>query len=125
MKILLLFLTITVTSLVQTEANFIEITATITELDTKISGRRSSAMATVNYTTAAGENLTSKVRILHIPFLGSFKKVGDTITVKYDANNPYLLKSNADSFLANYGLYILIGLGVLLTLRRFRKKETT
>lgn len=128
MKTLFLFIFLTlssVNSLVQEPASFIETTATITELDTKISGRRSSAMAAVNYTTASGENLTSTVRILHIPFLGTFKKVGDTLTVKYDANNPYLLKSSADSFLASYGLYILIGLGILLTLKRFIRKETT
>jgi hypothetical protein len=80
-------------------------------------------MATVEYTTVTGEKLTSQVRIMHIPFLGTFKKVGDTMTVKYDANNPLLLKSQSDSFLASYGLYILIGLGVLLTFRKFMKNK--
>ncbi|MFD2726305.1 hypothetical protein [Hyunsoonleella rubra] len=110
--------------LAQDESNLIETTATITNIETSISGRRSSAMATVTYSTQNGEQLTSKVRILHLPLLGTFKNVGDTLKVKYEANNPYLLKSSADSFLANYGLYLLIALALLLGIKRFWKKRS-
>lgn len=104
---------------------FTETEAIITNLEKRISGRRSVVTATVKYTTKNGDSLTSQARILHIPFIGSLKEIGDTITIEYQNDNPYLIKSQGDSFLASYGLYILIGLGVLIALYRFRKKKKT
>jgi hypothetical protein len=105
------------------KSNFVETSAEITELDLSVSGRRSTLMATVNFTTNEGETITSKVRLLHIPFLGSSKKVGDTITILYDTNNPYVIKNQGDSFLQTYGMYILIALGILFSLYSLLKHK--
>jgi hypothetical protein len=53
--------------------------ATITTIESKISGRSSTAIATVAYVTESGDSIISQTRLLHIPLLGSFKKVGDTV----------------------------------------------
>ncbi len=98
--------------------------ATITKLEEGISGRRSVVTATVKYATKDGDSLTSQTRILHVPFIGALKDVGDTITIEYQNDNPYLIKSQGDSFLVNYGLYIVIGLGALFSIYRFRKAKT-
>ncbi|WP_299888216.1 DUF3592 domain-containing protein [uncultured Lacinutrix sp.] len=103
--------------------NFVDTEAKITELSSQASGRRSTTTATVNFTTNTGKNITSKVRLLHIPFLGSFKEVGDSIAIKYDTNNPYIVKSKSDSFINTYGIYILIVLGVFISLNRYRKNK--
>ncbi len=108
----------------QDQPTYIQTEAKITELDAQVSGRRSTATATVNFTTESGEDITSKVRLLSVPFLGTFKEVGDIIDIEYEANDPYVVKSKADSFLTKYGIYILIGAGVALAFKRFRKKES-
>lgn len=122
-----LFLTLSIISFFsysqEETPNFVETQAKITELSSQASGRRSTTTATVNYTTNTGENITSKVRLLHVPFLGSFKEVGENITIKYDTNNPYIVKSQSDAFLNSYGIYILIVLGVIISLYRYRKNK--
>ncbi len=101
----------------------VTVRAKITEIDTQIRGRQSYAMATVNYTTKEGKQYTSKVRILSIPFVGTSKKVGDSIVITYNTENPYLVKSKSEGFLQTYGIYILIFLGIIAAWYNFKKRK--
>jgi hypothetical protein len=54
------------------------------------------------------------------------KSVGDTITVNYDKNNPVLLETIFGNFLSSYGMYILILLGIVFSVKPFldwKKKQ--
>ena len=105
------------------DTQFIETQATITAIESNISGRSSKEIATVTFTTESGDSITSQTRLLHIPLLGSFKKVGDTITVLYQKENPYLIKTENESFLQAYGIYIFIALGILVMGYRFIRRK--
>ena len=100
---------------------FIETQATITSIETNQSGRRTYTVAKVDFITKAGDSISSQVQLLGLPILGSFKKAGDIITILYDKNNPYLIKSKDASFLLTYGIYIFIALALLLGGYKFLK----
>lgn len=102
--------------------NPVKTQATITEIDSKISGRHAHVTAKVQYTTETGDTINSQVRLFYMPFIGALKNVGDTINITYDKTNPYLAESADDSFLSKYGLYILIALGIIITLYRFKNR---
>jgi len=101
---------------------YIETDAIIKEVNFKVRGRRSTATATVNYKTLEGDSLTSKVKLMHIPFIGALDKEGDKIKVLYNKETPLLLTTTSTSFWQSYGLYFLIGLGVIIVLYRFIKR---
>ncbi|WP_299254545.1 hypothetical protein [uncultured Aquimarina sp.] len=106
-------------------STYIETEAVIKEINFKVRSRRSSATATVNYKTLEGDSLTSTVKLMHIPFIGALDKEGDRIKILYNKQTPLLLTTKSTSFWQSYGLYLLIGLGVVILLYRFinRSKE--
>lgn len=112
-------------------ANWIGTEGTIKELKTHRSGRKKSVSAVVTYTTKEGKTYDGQVRLIPLPILGSLKKEGDKIKVFYDPNQPAAVETATGSFLEKYGMYLLIGLGVLFSLGRIRsmmkgqKQETT
>ncbi|WKX76171.1 DUF3592 domain-containing protein [Zobellia laminariae] len=102
--------------------NWIETEAKITEIHNNIKARGTRSFATVSYTGEDGNPYQSRVELLAIPFVGTLKSVNDTVTVYYDPANPTLAKSPETSFLESYGLYLLIGAGILISLYNFRNK---
>ncbi|MFT6500823.1 MAG: hypothetical protein ACJASQ_000933 [Crocinitomicaceae bacterium] len=98
---------------VKTEGRIIEI---ITH-----SGRKTKETATVKFKLENGEELSGSVDLVRVPFIGSTKSEGDKITILYDRNNPGLIQSRLGHFLSNYGMYILIFLGVIFSIIPFLK----
>ncbi|WP_276166951.1 DUF3592 domain-containing protein [Zobellia alginiliquefaciens] len=105
-----------------TDKNWIETKATITEIHNNIKARGTRSFATVSYLDENGKQQKSRVELLAIPFIGTLKSVNDSVTIYYDKANPALAKSPETSFLQSYGLYLLIGAGILFSLYNFRKK---
>ncbi len=68
-----------------------------------------------------GKDMETVVELFRVPFLGSFKSVGDEITVNYNIANPALVETDTGHFLSKYGMYILIVLGVVFSLVRYMK----
>ncbi|WKX76211.1 DUF3592 domain-containing protein [Zobellia laminariae] len=105
-----------------TTKNWIETTAKITEIHNNIKARNTRSFATVSYLGIDGKEYKSRVELLAIPFIGTLKSIDDSVTVYYDPANPTLAKSPETSFLQSYGLYLLIGAGILISLYNFRNK---
>ncbi|WP_299242797.1 hypothetical protein [uncultured Aquimarina sp.] len=106
-----------------TTTEYIETDAIIKEINFKVRSRRSSATAKVAYKTIEGDSLTSTVKLMHIPFIGALDKEGDNIKILYNKETPLLLTTKSNSFWQSYGLYLLIGLGIIILLYRFIKRS--
>jgi len=121
--ILILFLGIfSISSSAQSETDeVLETKATITHMDFRITGKRSVSEATVAYTTQDGVKLESKVKLAHVPFITSIYSVGDKITVRYRKENPGILTTPFLDFIHTYGLYFLIGIGIIISVFRLYK----
>ncbi len=104
-----------------TEDNMISTKAVIKNIEKKSSGKKAKEIATVVFTTKKGDTIETMVELARIPFLGSFKSVGDEITVNYSEQNPALARTNTGQFLEKYGMYILIALGVILSVGTYIK----
>ncbi len=103
------------------ENKYLETKAVIKSIETKRSGKTLKDIATVSFVTQKGDSIETVVELLRIPFLGSFKNVNDEITVSYNVENPALVETNFGSFLSKYGMYILMFLGVVFSLRAYLK----
>ncbi|MHA7059403.1 hypothetical protein ACWGOQ_0019405 [Aquimarina sp. M1] len=102
---------------------YIETEAVIQKINFKIKSRRSSATATVAYKTLEGDSLTGTVKLVHIPFIEPFDEKGDRITILYNKETPLLLTTKSVSFWQSYGLYVLIGFGILILAYKYLKKS--
>ncbi len=109
------------------DATYIETEAVITNIEFKRFSRRSLAVASVDYTTQAGQKFSSEVNLPHIPYIGSVHRAGQTVKIQYHKDTPMLLKTRNTLFVETYGLYIIIFIGVLISLYRVVKymKEGT
>ncbi len=105
----------------QSESEYFSTKATIKKIEKKSSGGKVREIATVFYTTKQGQNITTVIELARIPFLGSFKSVGDEITVNYNIANPALVETNTGHFLSKYGMYILIAAGVVFSVMQYMK----
>ncbi len=103
------------------ENKYLETKAVIKSIETKRSGKTSKDIATVSFVTQKGDSIETVVELLRVPFLGSFKNVNDEITINYNVENPALAETNTGSFISKYGMYILIFLGIVLSLRTYIK----
>ncbi len=108
-------------SLFSQNNNHLKTKAIIKNIETKRSGRTIKEIATVNFITLKGDSITTIVELERLPFLGSFKSVGDEITINYDVENPAIARTNIGNFLSEYGMYILIALGIVFSLRTYIK----
>ncbi|WP_298320683.1 DUF3592 domain-containing protein [uncultured Aquimarina sp.] len=106
-----------------TSSEYIETEAVIKEVNFKVRSRRSSATAKVAYKTIEGDSLTSIVKLMHIPFIGALDKEGDRIKILYNKETPLLLTTKSTSFWQSYGLYFLVGLGIIILLYRFLNRS--
>lgn len=106
---------------VEPSLNTLKTNAKITNIETKRSGRSVKNIATISFTTEQGKNIETMVELLRIPFLGSFKSVGDEISINYNVENPALVETVYGNFLSKYGMYILIFLGIIFSIKSLLK----
>ncbi len=95
--------------------------ATINKIEKKRSGRKTKEIATISFKTKSGQNTVTVVELMRVPFLGSFKSVGDKISINYSKKNPALAKTLMGNFIDKYGMYVLIILGVVFSVMSFMK----
>lgn len=94
---------------VKTEAEIIEITFH--------QGKRIRETATVKFNLEDGTEQMGNIDLFRVPFIGSMTAVGDKINVRYNKDNPVMVESVFGSFLSTYGMYILILLGIIFSLK--------
>ena len=104
------------------EEDWVQTEGEITEITTRVS-KRVRVNAIVKFNLKDGTEQLGSVEIFRIPFIGSMKSVGDKITINYDKNNPVILETTTGKFISNYGMYILIFLGIILSIKPFLKKR--
>ncbi|MDG1475659.1 MAG: hypothetical protein P8Q14_00795 [Vicingaceae bacterium] len=98
------------------DEDFIKTEGEITEI-TFHQGKRARESAIIKFNLENGTEQLGSVDLFRIPFIGSMKTVGDKITIKYNKNNPALLETVFGNFLSIYGMYILILLGIIFSLK--------
>jgi hypothetical protein len=103
------------------EINWVKTEGEITEI-TIHNGRKTRETAIIKFNLEDGTEQLGNVELFRIPFIGSMKTVGDTIDINYDQNNPVLLQTVYGKLLADYGLYMLIGLGIVFSIKPFLNK---
>jgi len=119
--LILFFFCITTDLIAQDNPEYIETEAVITHIVLEMKSRRSVETAKVRYVTVDGDTINNQVQLLHIPLLGSFKEVGDTVKVVYQRENPYFVKSEGGSFLERYTWHIIIALILIFSIPRILK----
>ena len=121
MKSLLIFglLLLSITCFSQGE-EWIKTMGKITEIN-KHRGRYMRETAVVKFNLEDGTEQLGNVQLSIIPYLGSTKSVGDIITVNYNKKNPVILKTNFGKLLSSYGMYLLVFLGIVFSIKPFLK----
>ncbi len=116
---LLIFLSISTVCFPQ-EGEWIEVEGEITEITVHRS-KRTRETALVKFKLEDGKEQLGQVQLLRIPFIGSMKSVGDKISIKYRKNNPHISETVFGSFVTDYGMYILIFLGIVFSAKSLLK----
>ncbi|WP_299628274.1 DUF3592 domain-containing protein [uncultured Tenacibaculum sp.] len=111
----LLFFFISFLGFSQETITWIKTEGTIQKIDKK---RRGRTYATVTFSTQEGEEASAYIELFGLPVIGSFKSVGDVIDIHYDKNNIAIAKSNSGKFISQYGMIILIVLGVIFSAKK-------
>ena len=99
---------------IQTEGEIIEINIH--------QGKKKRESAIIKFTLENGNEQMGTTELFRIPFIGSLKSVGDKISVNYKKSNPVLLETTFGNFLSKYGMYILVVLGMIFSIKPFIKK---
>lgn len=94
---------------VKTEGEIIEITIH--------HSKRTRETALVKFQLEDGTEQIGHVNLFRIPFLGSMQSEGDIITINYNSNNPVLVETVLGKLLSKYGMYILIFLGIIFSIK--------
>lgn len=119
----LLFFVLFLTSISSfSQEDWVKTEGEITEI-TIHSGRKTRETAVVKFNLEDGTEQLGNVELFRIPFIGSMKSVGDTVAVNYNKKNPVLLETVFGKFLSNYGMYILIFLGIIFSIKPFLTKK--
>ncbi|WP_264558088.1 DUF3592 domain-containing protein [Flavobacterium sp. N2270] len=119
----LLFFVLFLTSISSfSQEDWVKTEGTITEI-TIHSGRKTRETAVVKFNLEDGTEQLGNVELFRIPFIGSMKSVGDTVAVNYNKKNPVLLETVFGKFLSSYGMYILIFLGIIFSIKPFLTKK--
>jgi hypothetical protein len=91
-------------------------TAAIKSIETKGFGKKKNIIAAISYKTVQGKDITTVVELVKIPFFGTFSSAGDTIDISYNKANPAIAHTKTGGFIDQYGLYILIALGLAFSI---------
>lgn len=119
----LLFFVLFLTSISSfSQEDWVKTEGEITEI-TIHSGRKTRETAVVKFNLEDGTEQLGNVELFRIPFIGSMKSVGDTVAVNYNKKNPVLLETVFGKFISNYGMYILIFLGIIFSIKPFLTKK--
>lgn len=86
-------------------------------------GKRARETATIKYKLENGKEQLGSAEFFRVPFIGSLKSVGDTISIKYKKSNPVHLETRFGNFLSQYGMHVLIVLGVVFSIKPFINKK--
>lgn len=86
-------------------------------------GKKFRETALVKFKLEDGTEQIGNVDLFRIPFIGSLNSVGDVISITYNKDNPVLVETVFGNFLSSYGMYILIVLGIIFSIRPFLKKK--
>ncbi len=119
----LILLFISTISFSQTE-NKIKTEGEITEI-TIHKGKKKRETALVKFNLEDGTEQIGHVQLFRIPFIGSMKSVGDKITINYAKSNPVILETVVGNFVSSYGMYILIFLGIIFSIKPILKRKKT
>ena len=104
------------------EEDWVQTEGEITEI-TFHRGRRPKESAMIKFRLENGTEQFGTTDLFRIPFLGSMKSVGDKITINYNKNNPVIVKTNIGKLISDYGMYALVVLGIILSIKPFLKKK--
>ncbi len=119
---LLLFLSISTACFSQEEqGEWIKTEGEIMEITSHRGGKKIRETATVKFNLENGTEQLGSIQLFRIPFIGSMYSVGDKITMNYKKSNPAISETNLESFLSNYGMYILIFLGIIFSAKSLLK----
>jgi hypothetical protein len=102
------------------EQEWVKTEGEITEI-TFHPGKRARETATISFKLADGTAQWGSTDLFRVPFIGSMKDVGDKIAIHYDKNNPVLIRTVIGNFMENYGMYILLFLGIIFSIKPFLK----
>ncbi|WP_430400274.1 hypothetical protein [Flavobacterium sp.] len=122
MKYLLFFVLFFTSVSSFSQEDWVKKEGTITEI-TIHSGRKTRETAVVKFNLEDGTEQLGSVELFRIPFIGSMKSVGDTVAINYNKKNPILLETVFGKFLSSYGMYILIFLGIIFSIKPFLTKK--
>lgn len=104
------------------EGDWVKTEGEITQI-TEHRGKKMRVSAFVKFNLEGGTEQFGTAELFRIPFFGRTKSVGDKITINYNKNNPAILKTVIGRLVSSYGMYILIFLGIILSIKPFLKKN--
>ncbi|NQY29444.1 MAG: hypothetical protein HRT69_08230 [Flavobacteriaceae bacterium] len=104
------------------EEDWIKTEGEITEI-TFHRGKKVRESAIVKFNLEDGTEQFGGVDLFRIPFIGSMKSVGDSIAINYNRNNPYVLETVIGKLFSQYGMYVLIVLGIIFSIKPFLKRK--
>jgi hypothetical protein len=128
MLIMSAFLTGSVRLNAQSNEDYSNAIAVIKSIESRGSVGKRYVFATVSFNTAEGKEIITQVELVKIPFFKTFSKTGDQIEISYNKKSPFIAFTKTGNFLNQYGLYILIVLGIIfsaLAMFRARRKQTS
>ncbi|WP_157454328.1 DUF3592 domain-containing protein [Crocinitomix catalasitica] len=102
------------------EETWVKTEAEITEI-TQSRGKRIRERAVVKFELEDGTEQFGSAELFRIPFIGSMYDIGDNITINYNANNPAIVETVLGKFISSYGMYILILLGIIFSIKPLLK----
>ncbi len=105
---------------VSEKGDWIKTEGEITEI-TLPRGKRLRKSAIIKFRLENGAEQFGTAQLLIIPFMGGKKSVGDKITIVYNRNNPAFLETVLGNFLSRYGMYVLLFLGIIFSIKPFIK----
>jgi len=121
--IFIVFLFVTTLSFSQ-EEDWVKTEGEITEITTH-RGKRMRVSAIIKFRLKDGTEQFGSAELFRIPFVGSMKSVGDKITINYNKNNPVIVETTLGKLISDYGMYALILLGIILSIKPFLKRKKT
>ncbi|MFK8043888.1 MAG: DUF3592 domain-containing protein [Crocinitomicaceae bacterium] len=103
------------------DGEWIKTEGEVTDIVYHRSKRLLKASGSVKFKLENGEEMTSSVELVRIPLYGCINAIGDKISIKYNKQNPGLVQTPLGNFIFNYGMYILIFLGIIFSIKPFLK----
>ena len=128
MRILFFILFILVSSCsFSQDTEWVKTEGVITEI-TVHRGRKTRETAIIKFQLENGQEQLGSTELFRLPFVGSMKSVGDKITINYRKDNPVIIETLIGNFLSNYGMYILVILGIIFSIKpilKYKKNSDT